>query len=117
VIGTFENPAGKGGYMLSTDVISEIYTREYWTGDSRDGAVVNGDGYHYYRMTKDGLIREAYEFYETDDGLEVASPLPEMLNVDWVKDLGFEDLEALDIVDENEFYRVRGLTGKKGPGE
>jgi hypothetical protein len=102
---------------MNIEPLNVIFTREYWTGDSRDGAVVNGDGYHYYRMTKEGLIQEAYEFYETDDGVEVASPLPEMLNVDWVKDLGFEDLEALDIVDENEFYRVRSLTGKKGPND
>lgn len=87
-----------------------MFAREYWTGDSRDGAVVNGDGYHYYRMQKGGLIIEAYEFYETDDGIEVASPLPEMQNIDWVKDLGFEDLEALDMIDENEFRRVRELT-------
>jgi hypothetical protein len=87
-----------------------IFTKEYWTGDSRDGAVVNGDGYHYYRMSRQGLIMEAYEFYETDDGLEVASPLPEMQNVDWMNDLGFEDLDALDVIDENEFSRIRELT-------
>jgi hypothetical protein len=87
-----------------------IFAKEYWTGDSRDGAVVNGDGYHYYRMSQEGLIMEAYEFYETDDGLEVAAPLPEMLNVDWKSDLGFEDLEALDMIEENEFDRIRSLT-------
>lgn len=87
-----------------------IFMREYWTGDSRDGAVVNGDGYHYYRMSPAGLIMEAYEFYETDDGVEVASPLPEMMNVDWKEDLGFEDLEALDLIDEREFSRVKELT-------
>jgi hypothetical protein len=87
-----------------------IYTREYWTGDSRDGAVVNGDGYHYYRMSPAGLIIEAYEFYETDDGVEVASPLPEMHNVNWKQDLGFEDMDALDMIDEREFDRVKELT-------
>ncbi len=87
-----------------------MFAREYWTGDSRDGAVVNGDGYHYYRMSKNGVIFEAYEFYETDDGVEVASPLPEMQNVDWQKDLGFEDMEALDVIDEFEFERIRDLT-------
>ena len=87
-----------------------IFAREYWTGDSRDGTIVNGDGYHYYRMSKSGVIQEAYEFYETDDGLEVASPLPEMLNVDWLNDLGFEDMDALDLIDENEFHRIRVLT-------
>ena len=93
-----------------TNQQAEMFAREYWTGDSRDGAVVNGDGYHYYRMSKQGLIVEAYEFYETDDGVEVASPLPEMQNVDWVKDLGFEDMDALDVIDETEFSRIRDLT-------
>lgn len=92
---------------IETDI---IYTREYWTGDSRDGAVVNGDGWHYYRMRKGGMIVEAYEFYETDDGVEVANPLPEMMNINWLKDLGFDDLEALDMIEENEFSRIRELT-------
>ena len=90
-----------------------IYAREYWTGDSRDGAIVTGDGYHYYRMSKRGLIKEAYEFYEMDDGAEVASPLPEMQNVDWLSDLGFEDMEALDLIEEDEFLRVKAMI--KGP--
>ena len=91
-----------------------IYVREYWTGDSRDGVIVNGDGYHYYRMLDEGLIVEAYEFYETDDGDEVAAPLPEMLNVDWHKDLGFQDKDALDQIDEAEFSRVKDLTTAGG---
>ena len=33
-----------------------MFTKEYWTGDSRDGAIVNGDGYHYYRMSEGGFI-------------------------------------------------------------
>ena len=36
-----------------------LFAKEYWTGDSRDGTLVNGDGYHYYRMQLDGLILEA----------------------------------------------------------
>ncbi|MCX6107493.1 MAG: hypothetical protein NTY08_16840 [Proteobacteria bacterium] len=87
-----------------------IFAREYWTGDSRDGAVVNGDGYHYYRMSRAGVILEAFEFYETDEGIEVASPLPEMHKVDWLNDLGFEDMDALDLIDENEFERIKVLT-------
>ena len=87
-----------------------MFVREYWTGDSRDGAVVNGDGYHYYRIADQALIVEAYEFYETDDGLEVASPLPEMQNVDWLKDLGFEDMDALDPIDQQEFERIKTLS-------
>ena len=93
-----------------TQVINHIYAKEYWTGDSRDGYVVNGDGYHYYKMSGKGLIVEAYEFYETDDGEEVASPLPEMLNIDWKKDLGFDDMEALDVIEEFEFERIRDMT-------
>jgi hypothetical protein len=88
-----------------------IFVREYWTGDSRDGALVNGDGYHYYRMTKAGLILEAFEYYETDDGAEATAPLPEMLHVHWKDDLGFSDFEALDHISESEFNRVKGLVG------
>lgn len=83
------------------------YAREYWAGDSRDGQLVNGDGYHYYEMTSDGVIREAYEVYELDDGTEVVTPYPEMKSVDWMKDLGFDDWEALDMISEAEFERIR----------
>lgn len=88
----------------------EQYAREYWTGDSRDGVLVNGDGYHYYRMTKSGKILEAYEYYETEDGREFVSPLPEMLNVHWIDDLGFEDFEALDIIKEFDFVRIKEVS-------
>lgn len=89
-----------------------IYTREYWNGDSRDGVLVNADGYHYYRMLEDGKILEAYEYYEKDDGTEVATPLPEMLNKSWKQDFGFEDFEALDMIDELQFDRVKELIQK-----
>tara|TARA_B100000902_G_C26945582_1_gene733212 strand:- start:51 stop:341 length:291 start_codon:yes stop_codon:yes gene_type:complete len=89
-----------------------VFAKEYWTGDSRDGQIVNGDGYHYYEMSKEGLIIDAYEFYERDDGTEVASPLPEMKNVSWTKDLGFEDWEVLDTIKKFEFDRVKELTRK-----
>ena len=87
-----------------------IYRREYWTGDSRDGSLVNGDGYHYYRMIKKGLIIESYEYYEMDDGSEVVSPLPEMLNIHWINDLGFETLDDLDIIKESDFEHVKELS-------
>ena len=86
-----------------------VFAREYWTGDSRDGALINGDGYHYYRMTKAGKILEAYECYELDDGRECANPLPEMMNVNWIEDLGFEDFEALDMIKETEFSRIKDI--------
>ncbi len=85
------------------------FAREYWTGDSRDGKSENGDGYHYYRMTQGGLILEAYEAYERDDGTMVVSPLPEMQNVNWIADLGFEDFEALDMVSERDFEEIRSV--------
>ena len=84
-----------------------IFTREYWTGDSRDGSLVNGDGYHFFRMGAKGLIVEAYELYEGEDGEEVVTPLPEMHNVSWIDDLGFDDLEVLDRIEEGEFERIR----------
>ncbi|MBQ47451.1 MAG: hypothetical protein CMP10_08265 [Zetaproteobacteria bacterium] len=87
----------------------KIYTKEYWTGNSRDGNLVDGDGYHYYKMDESGLITEAYEFYELDDGRKVVSSLPEMANVNWIKDLGFEDLEALEQVEVSEFENIRYL--------
>ena len=83
--------------------------REYWTGDSRDGRLVNGDGYHYYCMSDEGVITEAYEFYESEDGEEVVSPLPEMRNVNWFQDLGYLDTDILDDVSEKEFNRVKSL--------
>ncbi len=86
-----------------------IFTKEYWVGDSRDGVVVNGDGYHFFRMQPHGLIIEAFEMYETDDGEEVVTPLPEMQNVGWIKDLGFKDLEDLDAIEEREFDRIKGM--------
>jgi hypothetical protein len=94
----------------SSESSEETFVREYWTGDSRDGVLVNGDGYHYYRMTKSGKILEAYEFYETEDGREFANPLPEMLNVHWKNDLGFEDFEALDAIREFDFERIKEIS-------
>ncbi len=95
--------------MVSLDP-EVIFAKEYWIGDSRDGNLVNGEGFHYYRMLKSGRILEAYEIYEREDGTEVVSPLPEMKGVDWIKDLGFEDLDILDIVPENEYERIKEIT-------
>lgn len=86
-----------------------LFAREYWAGDSRDGHIVNGDGYHYYLLTKQGKILEAYEYYEKEDGTTVVSPLPEMQNIDWIRDLGFEDFEVLDMIPEHEYLRIKEL--------
>ena len=64
-------------------------------------------------MTKDGRILEAYEYYETEDGREFVSPLPEMLKVHWLNDLGFEDFEALDMIAEDEFSRIKDIVNGK----
>ena len=93
--------------MLSSAEL--MYAREYWTGDSRDGYLVNGDGYHYYKMSKQGKILEAYEYYENDDGSIIVSPLPEMKNVHWIDDLGFEDMEVLEQISQTEFESVKSF--------
>lgn len=82
------------------------YRKEYWNGDSRDGQLVNGDGYHYFKINLDGLIIEAFEIYETESGEKVASPMPEMKNVNWLEDLGFDDFDALDEIDESEYRQA-----------
>ncbi|MDB2447016.1 hypothetical protein N9W79_00155 [bacterium] len=88
---------------------SYTYARESWSGDSRDGALEDGDGYHFFRLKDGKLIVEAYEYYESDEGVEVATPLPEMKNVDWLNDLGFEDLDTLDIISESEFEAIKEI--------
>ena len=84
-----------------------VFAKEYWTGDSRDGRLVNGDGYHYYQITREGRILDAYEYYEKEDGTFVVSPLPEMRNIHWIEDMGFEDLEVLDFINESEYLRIK----------
>ena len=96
----------------SVSTFDTVFVKEYWTGDSRDGRLVNGDGYHYYEITSDGKILDAYEYYERDDGTSVVSPLPEMKNVHWIEDLGFEDLDVLDKITPIEFARVKEATYK-----
>lgn len=86
-----------------------IFTKEYWSGDSKDGGLINGDGYHFFRMEPKGRIIEAYEMYEREDGEEVVTAMPEMHNVSWIDDLGFEDLEVLDQIEEREFDRIKYL--------
>ncbi len=86
-----------------------LFAKEYWSGDSRDGSLVNGDGCHYYRMQAGGVIIEAFEHYESEDGDEVVTPMPEMKNIGWIDDLGFDDLEALELIEEREFRRIKRL--------
>ena len=89
-----------------------MFKKEFWSGDSRDGKCVNGEGYHYFKMTEDGLILEAMELYDSDDGEEVVSNVPEMNKVHWIKDLGFHDMDTLDALDESEFRRAKEILTK-----
>jgi pyruvoyl-dependent arginine decarboxylase (PvlArgDC) len=89
------------------------YFKESWCGDSRDGKELSSEGHHFFRIDKSGLIVEAYEYYETDEGESVATPLPEMVRVHWIKDLGFEDFETLDEIKEMEFNEVKTLAASQ----
>jgi len=89
-----------------------VFRKEFWSGDSRDGKFVNGEGYHYFKMTEDGLIIEALELYDADNGEEVVSDVPEMKKVHWIKDLGFKDFDTLDALEEDEFKRVKEILVK-----
>lgn len=89
--------------QLSTDT---LFRKEYWLGNSRDGVIKNGEGYHFFKMTADGTIVEAFEVYEQDDGEPVVSPLPEMVQVNWLADLGFEDWEVLEDISEHEYAEM-----------
>lgn len=85
-----------------------VFCKEYWLGNSRDGVITNGEGYHFFKMTHDGTIVEAYEVYEQEDGEAVISPLPEMEQVNWLSDLGFEDWDVLENISEQEFSDAVG---------
>ena len=89
-----------------------VFKKEFWSGDSRDGKFLNGEGYHYFKMSEDGKIVEAFEVYESDNGEEKVCVVPEMINVHWIKDLGFHDFATLDELNENEFDRVREISSK-----
>jgi len=85
------------------------YFCEEWSGDSKDGVIINGEGFHFFQMTIDGYINEAYEVYESEEGDEIVTPLPEMTNISWTKDLGFENMEALDKINKMDFQRIKSL--------
>jgi hypothetical protein len=91
------------------------YCREYWSGDSRDGQYINGDGYHYFEMQGDGIIQKAIEYYETDDGEEKSCEAPELVGINWFTFFGFEDEELLELVPEHEFHYVEQLVKKTTP--
>ncbi len=89
------------------------YVKEYWQGHSRDGLLKDGDGFHFYAMTATGTIKEAFEVYESLDGEAIASTLPEMVDLNWKKDLGYENEELLEAVEEDEFSFVKDLANER----
>ena len=88
------------------------HCREYWHGDSRDGQYANGDGYHYFEMRGDGIIVKAFEYYETEDGEERTTEVPELVGINWYEFFGFDDDELLEQVPEHEFVYVEQLLKK-----
>ena len=76
---------------------------------NRDGQYANGDGYHYFEMKGQGLIIKAIEFYETDDGEEHTTEVPELVGLNWFGFFGFEDDEILEAVSPHEFSYIESL--------
>jgi hypothetical protein len=107
--GEDRNGTRNAGSSAPPTEIETRFCREYWTGDSKDGQYTNGDGYHYYEMQSNGDVLDAYEYYETDDGEEHVSHLPELIGVNWFQYFGFDDDELLEAVAEQEFEYVRNL--------
>ena len=89
--------------------MADKFCREYWTGDSKDGQYINGDGYHYFQMKEDGLVIDAFEYYETDDGEERSTSLPEFTGINWFEYFGFEDDELLEEVSQQEFEYIKEI--------
>jgi len=89
------------------------YCKEYWQGHSRDGRLKDGDGFHFFALTETGTIKEAFEVYESLDGEAVASLLPEMINLNWKKDLGYDNEDLLEPVEEDEFVFVKELAQER----
>lgn len=84
------------------------HCREPWYGDSRDGQFINGEGYHYFSMKGDGIIQRAVEWYESDDGEEHCTDIPELVGINWFKFFGFEDEEILETIPAHEFLHIEG---------
>ncbi len=89
------------------------YCREAWFGDSRDGQLVNGDGYHYFQMRGSGIIEKAIEWYETEDGEEHTTDVPELTGINWFEFFGYEDDELLESIPAHEFAYVEQLAANK----
>jgi hypothetical protein len=86
---------------------ADKFFKETWAGNSRDGELVNGEGWHFFRIQRGSTIVEAYELYLTEDGDDVVTILPDMVGVDWIRDFGFADLEELEEIPEDEFLTVK----------
>ena len=85
------------------------YARESWDGDSRDGKMQQGEGFHYLKLSADGMILQAFEWYESDSGEPHVSKVPELCKVHWIRDLGYEDFDVLQKVSKLDFEGVEEL--------
>jgi len=111
---TIAHAEKKFGNEMNQKKIKDIwYCKELWSGDSRDGHFTNGDGYHYFQMQSDGLILKAFEFYETDEGEEKVTELPDLVGINWFSFFGYEDDELLEHVPEHVFALVESQSRKK----
>ncbi len=86
------------------------HCREPWFGDSRDGQLINGEGYHYFQMKGDGVIEKAVEWYESDDGEEHSTEVPELIGLNWYEFFGYDDDEILETVPPHEFSYIEQLS-------
>jgi hypothetical protein len=86
---------------------SGLYFKESWAGNSRDGELVGGEGWHYFRIKSGSKIVEAFELYLNEEGDDVVTILGDMVGVDWVLDFGFANLDELEEISEDEFLQVK----------
>jgi hypothetical protein len=64
-------------------------------------------------MRGNGNIVRAYEYYETDDGEERSTELPELVGLNWFTFFGFEDDEILEMIPPHEFFHLETLLKAK----
>ena len=85
------------------------FCREFWSGNSRDGLHLNGEGYYYFKMLGDGKILKSYEYYETDEDEENSIEASELIGVNWFAYFCYHDDELLEFVTEHEFNYIESL--------
>jgi hypothetical protein len=89
------------------DSKDRFYYKETWAGNSRDGEVVGGEGWHYFCIQDGSTIVEAFELYMSEEGDDVVTILHDMVGVDWIRDFGFSNLDELEKISEDDFLLVK----------